>query len=443
MNRTPAASPLRSTFARVQLETVWVQCYARRPVARSPSRHQLVAPWSVRSIGLEATRRLSVSRALPTDQLDLVPEASAVWPALAGAWQALADPGVQWDHDPTTSRSESFRWACSVLHQQKPPASALLRGASPPNGEYAARCTIHDISWRLSGSADRWHRPLRDVLVACTLLRSGCPPAQNLALQAASAQSAAMPSCDAPDEQLLPPSGLSLGRSAASASQQPPPVPLVPQRSATARSSPVVAANAASASSVPSKASGGGGGGGGAGGGGGGGKKAAKTKAPDIGTLWGLLILGVAYVHHSTTGFALPALLPLINEDLHLTDGQGALLTSGYTVRSPPHPRLLCCRILRTGSTGDSRRVEVAQTEGGCGGVQVLYAAALVPVGLLADRADRPRLLAAGIAAWSLLTMAASQAPPRHLHPYHAPPFSAPFSLHGTSALDAPQPPHC
>lgn len=45
----------------------------------------------------------------------------------------------------------------------------------------------------------------------------------------------------------------------------------------------------------------------------------------------------------------------------------------------------------------------------GASAPQVLYAAALVPVGLLADKADRPRLLAAGIAAWSVLTMAASQ----------------------------------
>lgn len=95
-----------------------------------------------------------------------------------------------------------------------------------------------------------------------------------------------------------------------------------------------------------------------------------NLKTPDIGTLWGLLLLGIAYVHHSTTGFALPALLPLINEDLHLSDSQGALLTTGYTV---------------------------------------LYAVALIPVGLLADKADRPRLLAFGIAAWSVLTMAASQ----------------------------------
>lgn len=112
----------------------------------------------------------------------------------------------------------------------------------------------------------------------------------------------------------------------------------------------------------------------GGGGGGGGSGKAAKARRPDIGTLWGLLVLGLAYVHHSTTGttpvfckceclchaafiltpgtvsvvlylltcptsaaagFALPALLPLVNEDLHLTDAQGALLTSGYTVRLP------------------------------------------------------------------------------------------------------------
>ena len=39
----------------------------------------------------------------------------------------------------------------------------------------------------------------------------------------------------------------------------------------------------------------------------------------------------------------------------------------------------------------------------------MLYALALVPVGLLADRVDRPRLLAGGIALWSVLTMVASE----------------------------------
>ena len=43
--------------------------------------------------------------------------------------------------------------------------------------------------------------------------------------------------------------------------------------------------------------------------------------------------------------------------------------------------------------------------------LQVLYALALVPVGFLADKADRPRLLAGGLFLWSLLTMVASKAP--------------------------------
>ena len=58
-----------------------------------------------------------------------------------------------------------------------------------------------------------------------------------------------------------------------------------------------------------------------------------QAQRPDAGTLWGLLVLSLAYLHHSTCGFALPALLPIITEDLHLTDNQGALLTAGYTVR--------------------------------------------------------------------------------------------------------------
>ncbi|PSC74268.1 DNA replication complex GINS PSF1 [Micractinium conductrix] len=43
-------------------------------------------------------------------------------------------------------------------------------------------------------------------------------------------------------------------------------------------------------------------------------------------------------------------------------------------------------------------------------GYTILYGLALAPMGLLADGADRPRLLGAGMALWSLLTMAASQA---------------------------------
>ena len=96
-----------------------------------------------------------------------------------------------------------------------------------------------------------------------------------------------------------------------------------------------------------------------------------KSAGSGAGAVWGLLILSFAYLHHSTTGFALPALLPIISSDLKLIDSQGALLTAGYTI---------------------------------------LYAVALVPMGLLADRVDRPRLLSAGIFGWSMLTVAASSA---------------------------------
>ena len=41
--------------------------------------------------------------------------------------------------------------------------------------------------------------------------------------------------------------------------------------------------------------------------------------------------------------------------------------------------------------------------------LQLLYAAALIPIGLLADRVNRPRLLAGGLVMWSLLTMTGSK----------------------------------
>ena len=41
--------------------------------------------------------------------------------------------------------------------------------------------------------------------------------------------------------------------------------------------------------------------------------------------------------------------------------------------------------------------------------LQVLYAIALVPMGFLADQGNRPRLLAGGLAGWSLLTMVGSK----------------------------------
>jgi MFS family permease len=62
-------------------------------------------------------------------------------------------------------------------------------------------------------------------------------------------------------------------------------------------------------------------------------------------------------------------MLPIIGPDLGFNDFEGALLTTGYSY---------------------------------------LYALALVPMGLLADRVDRPKLLAGGLALWSGLTVAAA-----------------------------------
>lgn len=46
----------------------------------------------------------------------------------------------------------------------------------------------------------------------------------------------------------------------------------------------------------------------------------------------------------------------------------------------------------------------------------MLYAIVLIPVGFIADRVDRPRFLAGGVALWSLLTMGASKAGLTMLH---------------------------
>ncbi len=47
---------------------------------------------------------------------------------------------------------------------------------------------------------------------------------------------------------------------------------------------------------------------------------------------WGALaLLTVIYLQQSWTQFSLPIMLPAITADLHLTDVQGGLLTTGYT----------------------------------------------------------------------------------------------------------------
>ena len=84
-----------------------------------------------------------------------------------------------------------------------------------------------------------------------------------------------------------------------------------------------------------------------------------------------LLTMATVYVHHSLTAFVLPALLPAISEDLHLSDDQGAALTVVYTL---------------------------------------MYSLSLLPVGKAVDAADRAKLLTVGLLSWSGATIATATA---------------------------------
>jgi len=87
--------------------------------------------------------------------------------------------------------------------------------------------------------------------------------------------------------------------------------------------------------------------------------------------VWALLVLSATYVHQASTGYSIPIMLPMISTSLSLSDFQGALLTSGYSY---------------------------------------LYALALIPAGLLADKQNRPRLLGFSALTWSSFCLWSSQA---------------------------------
>jgi len=104
-----------------------------------------------------------------------------------------------------------------------------------------------------------------------------------------------------------------------------------------------------------------------------GGDGAPSGSSPESGGkshIWALGILCFCYLHHSTAGFALPSFLPNISRDLHLADTQSSFLSVGYTA---------------------------------------LYAVALIPAGLLADKTNRINFLAVAVVLWSGLTMATSK----------------------------------
>lgn len=90
------------------------------------------------------------------------------------------------------------------------------------------------------------------------------------------------------------------------------------------------------------------------------------------GPLWTLALLFLCYLHASACSFALPALLPDVVAEMSLSDGEAASLTFAFTAT---------------------------------------YSLLLVPVGAFVDTADRPRLLACGVALWSCGTALAAFAP--------------------------------
>ena len=96
-----------------------------------------------------------------------------------------------------------------------------------------------------------------------------------------------------------------------------------------------------------------------------------KINSPKSKATFTLSLLTFAYVHCAASGFLVSALLPAIGGDLELSDGQGALLTTLFTV---------------------------------------VYSLCLPLIGLAADKTNRKNLLAAGAAIWTAGTVMTANA---------------------------------
>ena len=96
-----------------------------------------------------------------------------------------------------------------------------------------------------------------------------------------------------------------------------------------------------------------------------------RINSPKSKATFTLSLLTFAYVHCAASGFLVSALLPTIGGDLELSDGQGALLTTLFTV---------------------------------------VYSLCLPLIGLAADKTNRKNLLAAGAAIWTAGTVMTANA---------------------------------
>ena len=100
-------------------------------------------------------------------------------------------------------------------------------------------------------------------------------------------------------------------------------------------------------------------------------KMVERINSPKSKATFTLSLLTFAYVHCAASGFLVSALLPAIGGDLELSDGQGALLTTLFTV---------------------------------------VYSLCLPLIGLAADKTNRKNLLAAGAAIWTAGTVMTANA---------------------------------
>ena len=96
-----------------------------------------------------------------------------------------------------------------------------------------------------------------------------------------------------------------------------------------------------------------------------------KINSPKNQATFTLGLLTFAYIHCAASTFLVSALLPAIGGDLDLSDGQGALLTTLFTV---------------------------------------VYSLCLPLIGIVADKMDRKNLLAAGSAIWTAGTVMTANA---------------------------------
>ena len=162
--------------------------------------------------------------------------------------------------------------------------------------------------------------------------------------------------------------------------------------------------------------------------------------------IWGLGILSVCYLHHSTTGYELSHDQPQLKSVSRRADFWTRQVCSA-SYASTDLSRLEAHR--QPGSSADCGLHGVPSSADACCAsghrpgrsscvlltaqpsslvvtVQVLYAFALIPVGFLADKANRPRMLAGGATLWSLLSMGASKVTPGALlHAYKLPAIAA------------------